>query len=215
MEEIRLCLSPDSDEAAANDGSLLYVGVRITRERGAEEMVRAMGFLPQNVDARLKLIGRLEPSNLAESLSRIPGWERTQYVGPLGRKDLAIALRRAAAGLALLHAEPNYITAQPVKVFEYMCAGLPVIASDLPGCREIIKTARCGLLVNPLEPRDIAQAIAHLWANPDEAKAMGQRGFEAVQERYNWASQEKILLRLYQSLCDFRRDEMVIARSDA
>jgi glycosyltransferase involved in cell wall biosynthesis len=198
MEEI--CALPCEDHAA-RDGSLLYVGMRITRARGAEEMVRAMGLVPATLSVRLKLVGTWDPPDLVESLSRIRGWERTECVGWLRRTELAQVLRRASAGLALLHAEPNYVTAQPVKLFEYMCAGLPVIASDLPGCREIVASARCGLLVNPLDPQEIAQAIAYLWTHPQEAEAMGRRGFEAIQERYNWASEEEVLLRLYRRLC--------------
>ena len=182
--------------------ALLYVGMRITRARGAEEMVRAMGLLPPDVPFRLKFVGRWDPPGLFESLSRIPGWERTENLGFQGRSELASLLRRSRAGLVLIHNEPNYATALPVKLFEYMCAGLPVIASDLRGCREIVQSARCGLLANPLSPEEIAQAISYLWTHPAEADAMGRRGFDAVRQRYNWASQEKILLQLYRRLSD-------------
>jgi len=202
LEEIQ---SAPREDGAASDGTLLYVGMRITRARGAEEMVRAMGLLPPTLSARLTIIGAWDSPALVESLSRISGWERTESLGLLGRKELARALRQARAGLVLLHAEPNYVTAQPVKLFEYMCAGLPVIASDLPGCREIVETSRCGLLVNPLDPRELSQAITYLWTHPEEAEAMGQRGFEAIQQRYNWASEEKCLFALYRRLCDLPR----------
>jgi glycosyltransferase involved in cell wall biosynthesis len=187
--------------ATEPDGSALYVGMRITRARGAEEMVRAMGLLPPDMAVRLKLIGAWDPPGLPASLSRIPGWERVTFMGLLGREQLAAELSRSTAGLALLHREPNYVTAQPVKLFEYMCAGLPVIASDLPGCREIVRKARCGLLVDPLNPQEIAEAIAYLWNHPEEAREMGQRGFEAIQREYNWASQQKVLRTLYEALC--------------
>jgi len=191
-----------SDDRVASDESLLYVGMRITRARGAEEMIRAMGLLPTNISARLKLAGAWDPPTLVESLSRIPGWERTEYLGLLGRQELARVLQQARVGLVLLHAEPNYLASQPVKLFEYMCAGLPVIASNLPGCREIVQSARCGLLVDPLDPQELAQAITYLWTHSEEARAMGQRGFEAIQQRYNWASEEKHLLALYRHFCN-------------
>jgi len=198
----------ESTSARSTNGdsapTLLYVGMRITRARGAEEMVRSMGLLPGNLRARLKLVGNWDDPELAGSLSTIPGWDRVTVVGPLGRAEVARELQSAYAGLVILHPEPNYVTSQPVKLFEYMCAGIPVIASDFPVCREIIDQAGCGILVNPLDPREIAAAMEFLLANPEQAAEMGRRGFQAILERYNWANEEKTLLRFYSEL--FRHD---------
>jgi glycosyltransferase involved in cell wall biosynthesis len=188
------------------DGSFIYVGMRITRARGAEEMVRAIGLLPQELKPRLKLVGGWDPPDLPAQLSSLPGWERTEHLGTLGRSDVARALRAARAGLVLLHPEPNYLTAEPVKLFEYMCAGLPVIAGDFPSCREIIETVGCGLLVNPLDPEEIASAMEYLHRHREEAEAMGRRGLEAVQSEYNWRREETILFDLYRNLRDLRGD---------
>jgi glycosyltransferase involved in cell wall biosynthesis len=184
------------------NGSLVYVGMRITRARGVEEMIRAVGLLPPSMPVRLKLVGALDPNNLMESLSRVPGWDRTDYLGPLGRAGIVQALHQARAGLVILHPEPNYLTAEPVKLFEYMCAGIPAIASDFPVCRKIIEQSKCGLLVNPLDPKDIAQAIEYLWTHPEEADAMGRRGQQTIRERYNWSNEEKVLLALYRRFED-------------
>jgi glycosyltransferase involved in cell wall biosynthesis len=179
------------------EATLLYVGMRITRARGAEEMVRAMGLLPARLQARLRLVGACTPPDLPESLSGIPGWTRTEFIGPLGRAEVASELHKAYAGLVILHPEPNYVTSQPVKLFEYMCAGIPVITSDFPACRKIVTKARCGLLVNPLNPEEIAHAMEYLLTHPEEAEEMGRRGFQAVHDSYNWANEEKILLQVY------------------
>ena len=112
--------------------------------------------------------------------------------------------QNAFAGLVILHPEPNYLASQPVKLFEYMCAGLPVIVSDFPVCRGIVAGARCGILVNPLDPAETARAIEFLLTHPDEAREMGRRGFHAVRERYSWANEEKALLQFYSEL--FRHD---------
>ncbi|MGH9796394.1 MAG: glycosyltransferase family 4 protein [Candidatus Acidiferrales bacterium] len=188
-------------EKAARGGPLLYTGMRITRARGAQEMVRAMGLLPHSIPVRLELAGAWDPPDLHMELSRIPGWERVDYRGWLEREELARTLRRARAGLVLLHPEPNYLAAQPVKLFEYMCAGLPVIACDFPVTREVIEAARCGLLVNPLDPEEIACAIQYLWTHPQQAAEMGRRGQQAVRERFNWANEERALLELYGRVC--------------
>ena len=182
------------------EATLLYVGMRITRSRGAEEMVRAVGLLPEKLHPRLRLVGAWDSRELAGSLSCIPGWARTEYVGPVDRAGIAHELSKASIGLVILHPEPNYVASQPVKLFEYMCAGIPVIVSDFPVCREIVRKARCGLLINPRDPEEIARAMEYLLTHPEEAEAMGRRGFQAVHERYNWANEEKILVQMYERL---------------
>jgi len=163
-------------------------------------MVRSIGLLPSERKARLKLVGSWDTPELPASLSRIPGWHRVTFVGPLGRAGVTRELQNAYAGLVILHPEPNYVSSQPVKLFEYMCAGIPIIVSDFPVCREIVGQAQCGILVNPLNPREIARAMEFLLANPAEAAEMGRRGYRAILERYNWANEEKTLLRFYSEL---------------
>jgi glycosyltransferase involved in cell wall biosynthesis len=201
MEEIQTSLGPSQRDG---EPSLLYVGMRITRARGIEELVRSVGLLPEALRARLTLVGNWNPPELPASLASIPGWDRVNFVGPLNRAGVASELQRAYAGLVILHPEPNYVTSQPVKLFEYMCAGLPVIASDFPVWREIVTQAGCGILVDPLDTQEIARAMEFLLVHPEEAEAMGRRGFQAIVERYNWATEEKTLLRFYDEL--FRRD---------
>jgi len=81
-----------------------------------------------------------------------------------------------------------------------MSSKIPVIASDFPLWRDIVVKTGCGLLVDPLKPEEIAQAIQWLLENPDEAQAMGERGREAVQSQYNWSIEEKKLLQMYKEL---------------
>jgi glycosyltransferase involved in cell wall biosynthesis len=180
--------------------SLVYVGLRLTKARGVEEMVRAMGLLDPNVDARLKLIGVFDPPELPAELSRIPGWERVDCLGMLGRSQVSDLLCQARAGLSVLHPEPNYVNAQPVKLYEYMGASIPVIVSDFPVLRRIVEVTRCGLLVDPLDPAAIAAAIEYLWNNPREANEMGERGRLAVETCFNWVHEEEALLGLYNNL---------------
>lgn len=190
----------------AIEGYIVYVGARITLGRGAMEMVQAMSLLPAELNVHLKIAGAFDPSQLPEKLSELPGWNRTEAVGVLGRAEVAELLGGARAGLVLLHPEPNYLNSQPVKLFEYMGAGIPVIASDFPVWRNIIETAGCGLLVDPLDPTAIAEAIEYLWCHPNEALEMGRRGREAVENRYNWEREEEGLLQFYNGLTGIQAD---------
>jgi len=175
-----------------------YVG-GITSIRGAREMVEAIGQVGDQ-SARLQLAGGFQPDVLRDDLAAISGWQRVEYHGWATRPEVARILGRVRAGLVLFHPAPNHLDAQPNKMFEYMAAGIPVIASDFPLWRKIVDGAGCGLLVNPMDPAAIAEAMQWLLDHPDEAEAMGQRGRKAVESTYNWAPESEKLLALYKRL---------------
>ncbi len=181
---------------AARAPLAVYVG-GIASTRGARQLVEAMHFVRRHVRARIVLAGRFQPEGLRDDLSQIAGWDRVDVAGWLGRSDVAELLGSARIGLVTLLPTASYLTSYPTKLFEYMAAGLPVVASDFPVWREIVESADCGLLVDPRDPRAIADAIERLLDDPGEAEAMGERGRAAVMERYSWEAEKSVLLELY------------------
>jgi glycosyltransferase involved in cell wall biosynthesis len=149
---------------------------------------------------RLALAGPVMPPEFLSELSGLDGWKRVDWLGTLDHNQVVDLLEKSRAGLVVLHPAPNYVCSWPTKLFEYMLAGLPVIASDFPVWREIVGKAGCGLLVNPLAPAEIAEAIEQVFANPADASAMGTRGHRAVTETYNWRSEARTLENLYRRL---------------
>ncbi|MDP3960831.1 MAG: glycosyltransferase family 4 protein [Pseudorhodobacter sp.] len=174
-----------------------YVG-GISRIRSAVEMVQAVAMIKRD-DVRLQVAGGFAPS-LGAQLEQMPGWQRVVFHGWADRSKVAKILAACRAGLVLFHPEPNHVRAQPNKMFEYMAAGLPVIASDFPLWREIVEGAGCGLLVDPQDPQAIARAMQWVLGHPEEAAAMGRRGRAAVEDRYNWEAESKKLVALYRRL---------------
>ena len=128
------------------------------------------------------------------------GWQWVDELGWLDRVGVKTVLDRSVAGLVTLHPVINYIDALPVKMFEYMAAGVPVIASHFPLWREIIEGNDCGLCIDPLDPAAIAKAIDYLVTHPQEAERMGRNGQRAVAEKYNWTLEEAKLLEFYQGM---------------
>lgn len=177
---------------------LAYVGV-MSEIRGIRQMVQSMEWVG-SACARLALAGTFSPPQLEAALEAVPGWTHVDWLGQQSRAQVADLLDRARAGLVLFHPVPNHVEAYPNKLFEYMSVGIPVIASDFPLWREIISDAQCGLVVDPMEPRAIAEAARWILEHPLEAKAMGERGREAVQGRFNWDEQAKRLLGVYAEL---------------
>lgn len=171
-----------------------YVG-GVTAIRGAREMVCAVAAL--NGDVRLRLVGAITPPQLREELAGQLGWRYVDDLGWLGRAEVAAELSRSRAGIVVFQPAPNHVEAQPTKLYEYMSAGLPVIASDFPLWRRTVDEAGCGLLVDPRDPESIAGAIRWILENPDAAEAMGRRGRAFVIERYNWRQEAGRLVDAY------------------
>ncbi|MCK4717322.1 MAG: glycosyltransferase family 4 protein [Thermoplasmata archaeon] len=92
----------------------------------------------------------------------------------------------------------------PNKLFETMACGKPMIASDLPEIRRVVKKVRCGLLVPHSNPERLARAIIRILENPEQAQAMGARGGKAVEGKYGWAIQEKKLWHMVESYAPCR-----------
>ena len=184
---------------AAREPAVVYVG-DLTRARGALPMVEAMALLPASCPVRLWLGGRFSEPGLEAACRALPGWARVDFLGWLDRAAVADRLGRARVGLVPLQPVPHYQANYPVKLFEYMAAGLPVVAADLPLCREVVEAAGCGLVVDPRDPAAIAGAVSWLLEHPAEAEAMGRRGRAAVEQRYTWQAESRTLLALYDRL---------------
>jgi glycosyltransferase involved in cell wall biosynthesis len=168
-----------------------YVG-GISAERGICEVVRAFELL--KTGARLNLAGTFSEPGLEAEMKACQGWSRVNEYGFVDRVGVRELMGRSLAGLVTFRPEPNHVDAQPNKMFEYMSAGIPVIASDFPPWRAIIVGNDCGLCVDPLDPKAIAAAIDRLVENPDLARRMGENGRAAVLGKYNWSTEERKLL---------------------
>lgn len=168
----------------------------ISKIRGTIQMIDALS-LTAAPKACLQMAGSFAPeSHRIEAESR-KGWSNVTFHGWADRPTVASILSDVRAGLVLYLPLPNHINAQPNKLFEYMSAGVPVIASHFSLWRQIVDGAGCGLLVDPENPRSIAKAMDWILANPQEAEAMGLRGKLAVETTYNWAAEAEKLIAFY------------------
>jgi glycosyltransferase involved in cell wall biosynthesis len=186
-----------------------YVG-GIEGIRGIREMVTAIALVPEALGATMVVVGEFDSPGLEAEMRAHPGWARVDFRGRQGRAEVVSVLRGARAGLVLFQPAPNHAYSQPTKLFEYMAAGIPVIASDFPRWREIVADSQCGLLVNPLDAKCIAAAIEWVLTKPADAAAMGRRGRQAVLSGYNWHTEGKKLLDLYARLLERRQRHSVV-----
>jgi len=186
-----------NSEGVEKHPQVCYVG-GITAIRGIREVVTSMAHVKSGV--RLQLVGHFSEAALYSAILDSPGWAAVDELGFQNREGVRETMARCIGGLVTFHPLPNHVDAQPNKMFEYMSAGIPVIASDFPLWREIIIGNECGLCVDPMKPGAIAEAIDYLATHPEEVQRMGDNGKMAVQQRYNWNNEEKKLLVLYEEL---------------
>lgn len=158
----------------------------------------------QYTQARYLLAGACFIPSYMEKLKSLPGWERVDYQGVLPPERVAELYARSEVGIVLLDYLPNVGyrkgTLGVLKMFEYMMAGIPVVATDMELWKEIIEGYECGICVDPHDVHAIADAINRLIDHPEEARRMGENGRRAVEEKYNWETQKQILLDLYSGL---------------
>ncbi|MEX2411840.1 MAG: glycosyltransferase, partial [Candidatus Paceibacterota bacterium] len=108
--------------------SVFYLG-DITLIRGLKEDIKAIELANQKEDIHFILAGKFLPKELEHELKTERGWNYVDFVGWIDRKKFNEYTSQSFSGLVTFHPEPNHIDAQPNKLFEYMHAGLPVIAS--------------------------------------------------------------------------------------
>ena len=126
--------------------------------------------------------------------------EKTTYLGFLNRQDIHKTFSTSVAGVMIAQPMDNMFHSFPVKLFEYMSAGLPVIISNFPVWKAIIDDHQCGICVDPNNLDQISTAIQWIFDHPNEAQAMGQRGQAAVKMIYNWDIEESKLYSIYSSI---------------
>lgn len=174
-----------------------YVG-GISETRGIIELIDALEKTSSII--HLNLVGQFSEYETERKARTRPGWRRVLATGFQDRDGVRDIMARSLAGIVTFAPLPNHVDAQPNKLFEYMSAGIPVIASDFPLWREIIAGSNCGLCVDPRNASDIAAALDWLVSNPATAERMGQNGKSAVESIYNWKNEEKKLVALYREL---------------
>ena len=173
-----------------------YIG-GITESRGIKEIIRSMQYLD---GVKLNLAGNFIEKDVEEEVKRYNEWENVNELGFVNRDAIAEVLSRSKVGLVTLHPLISYKEALPIKMFEYMVAGIPVVSSNFPLWKEIIEGSDCGICVDPLNAKEIADAIKYIIYNPKEAEQMGENGEKAVLEKYNWGIEEQKLYKLYKEL---------------
>lgn len=177
---------------------LVVLPARMLTDKGVVEFVEAARLLKaQGVQARFALVGGTDECNPASvPPARLKDWVDSGTVEWHGRRDDMPAVYHSATLVCL----PSYREGLPKALLEAAACGRAIVATDVPGCREIVRHGENGLLVEVRDVAALAKAMATLLSDTATRQAMGAAGRQMVLQEF---SEEKVVadtLEIYQEL---------------
>lgn len=171
--------------------------------RGLEEVIKAADHIPENCEIYLRGVDRhgtyveylkdMVKNHCSHgNIFFIPAVAMDEMISSLDGFDIGIIPYKAV--------NYNNYLATPNKLFEYMMAGLPILASDFPEMRNFVSHNEIGLLFNPENPLDIASKISSMVSNIEKLKTVSKKCKILAAKRYNWNKQGEKLIKIYRSL---------------
>lgn len=118
---------------------------------------------------------------------------RIKYIGNVKYEDMANYISHSLAGLSIQNnaGGRSETGLYPLKVFETMSCGVPIIVSDWPGQSDIVRENNCGIVIPYDQPSILAKAVAMLYANPEIAAEYGANGREAIKREHSWENRSR------------------------
>lgn len=178
-------------EPTGGDRTVIYLG-DVTAQRGAKVAVEASA----EAGVPIIFIGRIRDDLRAELAATAKKGQIVSFEGELPNPAALAEARQAGVGVVPLLDIPNYRDSAPTKVLEYLALGIPVVASDLAGTRELVEGLGAVELVTPGDSAALASAIER--ALDPQVRAVAAAQAKEIRERFRWPVDE--VLRFYSSL---------------
>lgn len=177
---------------------------RMLWDKGVGEFVEAARILQKGeIKCRMILVGNPDPENPASILKEtLRGWHAEGIVEWWGyREDMPEVFSQA--NIVVL--PTSYGEGVPKILLEAASCGRPIVATDIPGCREIVRHNENGLLIPPPDSKALADAIEVLIKNPELRAKMGARGRKIVEAEFSKEIVIKQTMEVYERLLSQKR----------
>ncbi len=169
-------------------GRVVYAG-DLTEERKLSFMIECIGKVRETMpQAELWLAGR-PLRGCADVLAKLPADSGVHHVGLLPAPEVPAFVSRGQVGLIFLAPLPNYTTSMPTKLFEYMAAGIPFLASDFPLWRETFEAYGAGRFTNTEDAAVAAADLLAMLQDPAACAAMGRAGRDAISTEFGFEAE--------------------------
>ena len=179
---------------------------RMLRDKGVGEFVKAATMLKQQgVDADFLLVGSVDLGNPKSiSIEQLEQWSKSGVVKWLGeRADIPQLV--AKSHIAVL---PSYREGLPKSLIEAAAVGRPIVTTNVPGCREVVKEGENGFLVPARDAKKLAAAIKKLTNNPKLLITMGKKSRLMAEQEFSIQKVISKTLALYSKIgSDPKRDK--------
>jgi glycosyltransferase involved in cell wall biosynthesis len=189
-------LREEGDESVPRDGmEIVYLGL-LEAPRGIATLIEAVGeCLAAGLKLHLTLIGEgRDRQSFEEQARRVdPTGANISFLGYLPNREALDRVRRADVGMIPHYADEAWNSTIPNKLFDYMAAGLPVVASDAIPVKRVVSTTGCGLVFADRDADDLARALRAA-ADPGLRERLGAAGRQAIRTTYNWEQDSQRLL---------------------
>lgn len=178
-----------------NSSSIVFFGTWIVR-KGVPDLIEAFGKLPENRnDIKLIVMGAGVPDNRVLESFPEKLRNRVVVVPPSSAETYGKILRNAS-----LMVIPSVFEGTPLTMMESMAAGLPVVATNTCGMRDVIQHGENGLLVPVRDGNALASAIAFLLDSRERREMIGRNSNELVSQHYTWPTIGQKVLKVYEKM---------------
>lgn len=185
-------------DVPSGDRILVYQG-SIQEHRGIEEIIEAVATLLERCVFVVIGYGHLRP-DLERLVQRRRLDDKVKFFGPIPNDELLHYTASADVGMCCIKGNSlSYRWSLPNKLFEYLMAGIPVVASDYEEMGRVVREEGVGQVCDPADPASIARAVGAIIDEPEAARRHRAATRTAI-EKYNWGVEEEVLLHLYDRL---------------
>lgn len=178
---------------------LIMQGAGINHDRGYEEAIMSMKFLPDNF--LLLIIGNGVVIDQLKSLTISNGLEqKVTFIPKVPYEELGSYTRQAFLGLSMdKPVSINNEFSLPNKIFDYIKAGVPILSSSLPEIRKILEQFGVGRCIDKVDPEIIARNVLEIYNDPETYRRWKLNTSTALKE-LNWDKEKPVLMEIYRDL---------------